>query len=161
MSEFHTLIGKAAKIACTLHQDHVDRDGLPHIFHCMRVAMKQNSSCSVIIALLHDLIEDADSPEEALTISRLIDAEFGSYVRFTCILLTQVEGESYEQYISRIIGSGNFEAMEIKKSDIEDNTRVGRVDLKAAKKFPIYKIAHHRLCEALGVQSNLSNSSQE
>lgn len=155
------LIGKAAVMATNLHKAHIDRDGLPHIFHCMRVAMKQKTPRAVIIALLHDAIEDADSHEEVAMIMKMISEEFGDDVKFTCILLTQIEGETYEQYISRIIASGNFEAMEIKKSDIEDNTQVGRVDLKAAAKFPIYKVAHMRLCEALGVQSDLSLACQE
>lgn len=156
MSEFSLLIGKAAVLSTQLHENHMDRDGLPHVFHCMRVAMKQETPQAIIVALLHDAVED--SHKDAL---RLIQEAFGYDVAMAVTLLTRYEGESYANYISRIIASGNFDAMLIKKADIEDNTRVGRVDAKAAKNFPMYKEAHLRLCEALGIQSNLSLASQE
>lgn len=157
MSDFSLLIGKAAQLASAFHQDHMDRDGLPHIFHCMRVAMKQETPRAVIVGLLHDSVEDSDSKD----VLRVIHETFGYDVAMAVTLLTRYEGESYSNYITRIIASGNFEVMEIKKADIEDNTRVGRVDAKAAKNFPMYKEAHLRLCEALGIQSNLSLASQE
>ncbi len=147
-------------MASTLHIGDIDRDGLPHIFHCMRVAMKQDTPNGTILGLLHDVIEDAESPERAYEVAAMIRHTFGEDMKFACLLLTETEGETYEQYIKRIIGSGNFEAMQVKKADIEDNMNVGRVDLKAAAKFPIYKVAHMALCEALGIQSNLSLSSQ-
>lgn len=151
------LIGKAAQLAATFHQNQIDRDGLPHFFHCMRVAMKQDTPQAIIAALLHDVVEDS----ELKNLPHLIQQEFGQEVAMTVTLLTRYEGESYSNYITRIIASGNFDAMMIKKADIEDNTRVGRVDEKAAKNFPMYKESHLRLCEALGIQSNLSLSSQD
>lgn len=159
--QYSLLIGKAASTASQFHEGHVDRDGLPHFFHCMRVAMKQKTPHAMVVALLHDCVEDAADAETQAEIIGLIGRDFGEDVKHSCILLTEVEGEGYEAYIKRIIGSGNFEAMEIKKADIEDNTKVGRVDMKAAQKFPIYKAAHMALCEALGIQSDLSLSSQE
>lgn len=161
MNEYSVLIGRAADLAATRHSGDIDRDGLPHIFHCMRVAMKQRSPHAMIVALLHDLIEDAQYPDDAGQVAGMIGEIFGDQVMFACVLLTEVKDETYEQYISRIIASGNFEAMEIKKADIEDNTRVGRIDMKAVQKFPIYKAAHVSLCEALGIQSDLSLASQE
>lgn len=159
--EFSLLIGTAADIASRLHKGDIDRDGLPHVFHCMRVAMKQNTPNATIIGLLHDLIEDAATPEQAREVTSVIEFTFGDHVKDSCLLLTEIPSETYEDYIKRIIASGNFDAMEVKKADIEDNTKVGRVDMKAAQKFPMYKLAHMALCEALGLQSNLSLSSQE
>lgn len=151
------LISKASLAAAGFHIDHMDRDGLPHIFHCMRVAMKQETPRGVIIGLLHDAVEDSESND----VLRQIHEQFGYEVAMAVTLLTRYEGESYSNYIGRIIASGNFEAMQVKKADIEDNTRVGRVDMKAAKNFPMYKESHLRLCEALGIQSDLSLCSQE
>jgi (p)ppGpp synthase/HD superfamily hydrolase len=149
------LIGRAMQIALRAHHGQIDRDGLPHIFHCMRVAMKQKNPKAFIIAILHDVIEDGGVG------SMLSEEGLSCGVYPALDLLTRQQGESYEDYIRRIIRSGDFDAMEVKRADIEDNTRVERMDMKAAAKFPLYKAAHMALCEALGIQSDLSVSCQE
>lgn len=161
MNSYSVLIGQAVAVAVDAHTGHVDRDGLPHFFHCMRVAMKQENPDAMILGLLHDAIEDTDGQEEQEKLCKVIEEIFGKHIIDGCVILARNDGESYSSYISRVIVSGDFNVMNVKKADIEDNTSIGRVDMKAAKNFPMYKEAHVRLCEALGIQSDLSLSSQE
>ena len=141
------------------HYLDTDRDGFPHAFHCIRVAQAQKTPERMVLALLHDLVEDCPSTDVLAD----IQAEFGYNMAMDVLALSRVEGESYGNYINRIIVhscSQRFEGREddvlwVKKADLEDNTRLERVDAKAASRFEMYKEAHAKICDALGIDSQL------
>ena len=49
----------ALRIAAKAHAGQVDRAGKPYIFHPLHVAMNTGSFDEVVVALLHDVMEDS------------------------------------------------------------------------------------------------------
>jgi (p)ppGpp synthase/HD superfamily hydrolase len=135
------LILKALKLCVEAHDGQTDRDGLPHALHSIRVAEKQTTSLRVVIAMLHDVLEDTDVPPERIL------TEFGETVAVAVAVLTRGKDEPWNAYVQRVCR--NEDAMWVKKADIEDNTRVERMDLKAAARMPMYKEAHALIVKSL------------
>ena len=75
-------------------------------------------------ALLHDIIEDINDINENTLRYLSIDEEVISIVK----LLTKSNDLTYEQEISKIIKSGNYEAISIKYADIMDNANIDRLN---------------------------------
>lgn len=115
----------AALVAIVAHGNQCDFKGRPYFFHPIRVAeaawMKGLSSEAVCAALLHDTVED-----NAQMNTSLVEALAGPRVGHLVDLLTRREGQTYEQFIERIIQSGDYEAAQIKICDIKDNLRDDR-----------------------------------
>lgn len=132
---------RALALCVQAHDGQIDRDGKPHALHCIRVAEKQTTEDRMVLALLHDVVEDSDVPVAH------IEADFGREIARKILLLTRMKDQSYIAYIRCICT--DLDCMLIKKADIEDNTRVERVDIKAAKKMPIYKEAHAQIVDRL------------
>ena len=101
-----------------------DKAGEPYIYHLYRVAEKQNDMISKSAALLHDIIEDINDINENTLRYLSIDEEVISIVK----LLTKSNDLTYEQEISKIIKSGNYEAISIKYADIMDNANIDRLN---------------------------------
>ncbi len=135
---------QALRICYEAHAIQLDRDNKPHLFHCIRVAEKQATAERVVIALLHDVLEDSDIP-----ITRL-QAEFGEPIAAAVLALTRGKEEPWSSYIDRVCQ--NVDAMHVKISDISDNTRVERMDAKAAKRMPMYTEAYERITRELSGQ---------
>lgn len=74
-----------------------------------------------IVAMLHDVIEDASNPE---LIDAKIKSEYPAEIYDAVKLLTKQRGQSYSDYIKSIIASGNKMAMIVKYADAKDNSRV-------------------------------------
>jgi (p)ppGpp synthase/HD superfamily hydrolase len=107
------LIHKALTYANNAHAGQIDRDGFPHIFHCVRVASKATSPHMTIVALLHDILEDTDITAEELA------KEFGDEIAKDVQDLTRGEIEIWERYIHRVCM--NPIARCVKIADIMDN----------------------------------------
>ena len=105
-------------------KDMTDKAGEPYIYHLYRVAEKQNDMISKSAALLHDIIEDINDINENTLRYLSIDEEVISIVK----LLTKSNDLTYEQEISKIIKSGNYEAISIKYADIMDNANIDRLN---------------------------------
>ena len=60
------LLEKAILIATQCHTGQVDRRGKPYILHPLRVMLKQRSKENMIIAVLHDVVEDTYCSHEHL-----------------------------------------------------------------------------------------------
>ena len=52
-------IKKALEIAFDAHKDQVDKAGLPYIYHPFYLATQMDTEESIIVALLHDVVEDS------------------------------------------------------------------------------------------------------
>lgn len=116
----------------------LDKGGKPYIGHLMRVAdgVLGNSDIReklTVIALLHDLIEDTDWTAYDLR------KEFSDDIVDAVIALTKVDGELYDEYVSRVIS--NELAIYVKISDLRDNMDVTRLpelgdyEIKRLKKY--------------------------
>lgn len=101
-----------------------DLAGKPYILHLLRVMMRFKEDRMQQIAVMHDLFEDCGdewTPQDVLSCGA------DPYVVETVLLLTREKGMPYDDYINRIIDSGNIDAIDIKLADLEDNMSPDRV----------------------------------
>ena len=94
-----------------------------------------------IVALLHDVVEDSD-----WTMKALAAEGFPPHIVDAIGCLTSCKGESYDDFISRVLASPL--AARIKLLDIEDNmdmTRLGELTDKDLERLRKYHAARQRL----------------
>lgn len=113
-------LGKAISIAAQAHEGQRDKAGAPYILHPLRVMLKMTTEDEMIVAVLHDVIEDSD-----LTIERLRQEGFASEILDALECLTKRDGEEYWKYIARV--RMNPLAIKVKIADLEDNLEVARL----------------------------------
>lgn len=142
------LLETALTYASHCHSEQIDRDGKPHIFHCIAVAMPQKTLEGKITALLHDAVEDC-APDKREKVEREIRSTFGEQILENVLLLTRTDEMSWSEHI-RNCTKKEVTAW-IKLYDIEHNTHPMRMDLKAAKKMPMYIEGYSTLCRTLGI----------
>ena len=117
------LLASAIAFAASKHIDQVDKGGKAYILHPLRVMnrLKTDDQELMAIAVLHDVIEDCGvSPDDLRAIGmteRVVSA---------VMVLTKVKGESYEEFISRVLM--NHDAMLVKVEDLFDNLDVSRLE---------------------------------
>lgn len=127
-------VEKAISLALEAHKNQKDKAGKPYILHPLRLAFKFQNEEQMIVATLHDVIEDSD-----LSIRDLERSGFSLEVINAIDCLTKRPGESYESFILRV--SGNELARLIKIEDIKDNldlTRLSKLsdeDLERVRKY--------------------------
>lgn len=119
----------AKSLAAYLLRDSLDKQGVPLMYHCLRV----QASCSLlsedqqIAAILHDCIEDGkleDPTNKDYWIYSTILKLFGIEVAELVLALTRDPNISYEQYIW--ILAENLKAAQIKIADLTDNLNEAR-----------------------------------
>lgn len=113
--------GDAVRLAYYHHQIQLDLNGNPYFLHPARVARYVHESLGdyevKTIAILHDVVEDC-----GVSIGD-IQARIGISDRVAAglVLLTRDEDETYEEFIDRIVESGNMDAVLVKLCDLKDN----------------------------------------
>lgn len=115
---------RALVIAARGHRGQVDKNGEPYILHPLRVAMSMDNNHDRIVAILHDVIEDTD-----VIISDLIYEKFDDDIIEAVDYLTHRKGDSYEDYITKIIeyGRKNPVVLKVKFADLDDNLDMDRI----------------------------------
>jgi len=108
---------RAIKIAASAHCGDVDKAGDPYILHPLSLMLQFDDLDEMIVAVLHDTVED--SP---LTLGDLKKEGFSNAVVTAVDALTRREAESYEEFISRL--SSNSLARQVKLADLEHNMDV-------------------------------------
>ena len=103
----------AAQICVKYHYGQVDKAGNPYYLHPFAVASKCKDEKEIIVALLHDILEDTDYP------AMNILTHFGQEIFDAIVALTRGIDEKYSDYIKRV--SENPLAKSVKKKDIEHN----------------------------------------
>lgn len=127
-------IEKAIALALEAHRGQSDKAGKPYILHPLRLALKFENEEEMVVAVLHDVVEDSD-----LTLQDLSDLGFSNTVTDAIGCISKAPGESYDGFISRVLS--NEIARRVKIEDIKDNldlTRLQNVseeDLKRVKKY--------------------------
>lgn len=110
---------EALSFAATAHKEHVyrgfGRPDEPYICHPVRVAWAVRKS-DVVVALLHDCLEDAG----------ILPGNLTAMDRAALLHLTRAKrsGESYDAYIGRLVdapGAAGRRARRVKIADIRDN----------------------------------------
>ena len=128
------IIEKSLEIALKAYSGQKDKAGKTYILHPLRIMFKMESEYEMSVALLHDVIEDSVYSAEDL-LAEGIPHEVVEAVN----LLSKIDGETYDQFIARVIG--NALASKIKLADIEDNINilrlesVGEKDLERVAKY--------------------------
>lgn len=142
-SEFKGRAEEAAKICLIILQGMKHRDGHPASDHSFRVAHRVQEKFKdgdlTVIALLHDLIEDARCTYAYLLLL------FGRRIADAVLDLTRGKKESWGVYIKRILK--NPDAIRVKIADIEDNLE--RMDGKMAEHEPMYSVTLKALKKSL------------
>lgn len=115
------LLDKAAKICVDGHCGQRDKTGASYFQHPMRVAMRCGSDEQKMVALLHDTIEDTD-----VTPEYLLAEGFPQHIVDAVLSVTKIEGESYEDFVSR--AGRNPIGRIVKIHDLEDNLDTLRLD---------------------------------
>lgn len=124
-------IKKAANLSYQAHLGQTDKGGYPYIFHPMHLAEQMNCEDAVIVALLHDVVEDT-----AITLDDLKAEGFNDQVIETLVLLTHDKSVPYMDYINKI--KGNSLARQVKLADLRHNsdpTRLEQVDRVRLDKY--------------------------
>ena len=128
------LIKKAMILSYEAHRGQYDKGGLPYIFHPFHLAEQMSTEETVVIALLHDVIEDTD-----WTIDDLEKEGFNEDILTALKLMTHNPAEPYMDYISRL--STCPVARQVKLADLyhnSDQTRVENPDEKMLKRWEKY-----------------------
>lgn len=117
------MLGLAISIMAEAFKDKTDKGGRPYSLHCLHVM----NSISVyddeelmIIAVLHDLIEDTD-----WTFDRLAALGFSERVRVGLAFLTHIDGIPYDEYIRNMVNS--LDAVRVKIADLRHNSDITRI----------------------------------
>jgi (p)ppGpp synthase/HD superfamily hydrolase len=110
-------IEKAKTLARLMHAGQVDKAGEDYFAHLVRVAEAGEFYVDVVVGYLHDIIEDT-----AMTHEDLAAFGFGDYVGTAVEALTHRKGETYADYMARIVAAGGS-AARVKAADLRDHLR--------------------------------------
>ena len=124
------MLGKAISIASQAFENKKDKGGQPYILHCLYVMneVKHISHEAMIIAVLHDLLEDTN-----WTSMELMDAGFTNAIIRRIENLTHREDENYDTYIKRV--SLDKLCTYIKLADLRHNSDITRMKGLTKKDF--------------------------
>lgn len=131
--------------AVQAHSGKTDRHGAPYIFHCIRVSNRGETVEQKCLGLIHDAFEDG--PQE---VQDRMKQELDYKLVQTALVMTRIEGESYENYIQRIANTEYVDAIVMKIHDLADNCSLYRMDDRAEDRivnryFPAYKLLKQKL----------------
>ncbi len=125
---------RAIEISVEAHSNQMRKNGDPYILHPLRVMFRQSTPETMIVAVLHDVVEDT-----SVNLDDLRDAGFSPVILDAVALLTHGENDPYEIYIDRI--ASNPLARSVKLADLEDNMNLRELpevhdyDLERTKKY--------------------------
>ena len=132
---------KAISIALEAHAGILDKSSAPYILHPLRIMFKMDTLAEMIVAVLHDVIEDSD-----YTLAMLREEGFSEEVIHALESVTRRPEEAYEEYIRR--AGSNTMGRKVKQADLMDNLNLSRIrkltnrDMERIKKY-------HRALEVL------------
>lgn len=131
------LTNKAMRIAYKAHAGQFDKSQVPYIFHPYHLAEQMKTEHEVIVALLHDVLEDTD-----ITLTDLQQEGFPCDVLEALRLLTHDRSVPYLEYIAGL--KDNPLAKKVKMADLRHNsdvTRLEGIDEEAGKRLKKYGAA--------------------
>ena len=112
-------VKKALLIAYEAHAGQFDQAGYPYFLHPYHLAEQMTDEDGVIVALLHDVVEDTD-----VTLDDLRREGFDETILSALSLLTHVKGIPYAEYVDRI--KDDPLARRVKIADLRHNTDTTR-----------------------------------
>ena len=122
-------IRRAYQTAAEAHRGQVDKSGVDYINHPLTVAAQVDDVSAIIVALLHDTVEDtALTLDELRTKIPLTEAESEALK-----LLTHDERIPYLDYVAAI--KSNPLAKRVKVADLRHNSDLTRINNPSPKDF--------------------------
>ena len=121
-------IDEALEIITYEFRGQKDIDGNPAILHPLTVGLMGANDNEKTVGFLHDLIEDCDWSIEDLQTEGFLD----EVVEAVDILTHRKDEDSYDEYVNKIILSGNRLAINVKLNDLHHNLQRGKVSYEAA-----------------------------
>lgn len=112
---------KSITIAVKYHKNQRDSEGMPKVLHPINVMFNMETEEEMIVAILHDVIEDTE-----YTLKKLSLDKFSKRVLFAVDCITHRQGEKYNIYIERV--KGNEISTKVKLADLENNMDLRRMD---------------------------------
>ena len=134
---YTNLTNKAMRIAYNAHNGQLDKSDVPYIFHPFHLAEQMKTEHEVIVALLHDVVEDTD-----VNLEDLAAEGFPRDVLEAVRLLTHDRSVPYMEYIAGL--KDNALAKKVKMADLlhnSDVTRLEGIDEEAGKRLKKYGAA--------------------
>ena len=113
---------KALKLCFEAHKEQLDKSGLPYVFHPFHLAEQMTDELTVIVALLHDVVEDTE-----YTLDELRDMGFPKEAIEALTLLTHDPAVPYLDYVAEI--KKNPIARAVKLADLRHNSDLSRLDV--------------------------------
>lgn len=130
----------AISIASLAHKGQIDKAGSPYILHPLRMMMQMKSETAMMVAVLHDVVEDC----KGWTFNRLRKNGFSEEVLAALDCVTSRSSESYEDFIKRV--QTNPIAREVKIADLEDNMNIRRINELQPKDLERLEKYHRSWC---------------
>lgn len=115
------LTKKAMKLSFAAHKDQLDKSGIPYVYHPFHVAEQMETEDTVVVALLHDVIEDTD-----YTLDDLKAMGFPDRVTDALELMTHDDSVPYLEYVAKL--KDNPIARTVKLADLRHNSDISRLD---------------------------------
>jgi len=122
------MLDQAVLIAAQAHLGQKDKMDRPYILHPLRMMLRFQSETEMVVAVLHDVVED--SPDWSL--ERLRQEGFSEEIVEAIDHLTRREDESYEAFTER--AGQNRLARKVKLADLEDNMDIRRYPAELSQK---------------------------
>jgi len=119
---------RAIEIAAVTHAGQTDKGGAPYILHPLRVMLRVAPGAQQIVAVLHDVVEDSDGK---VSFDDLAREGFSQEVIDGVRAVTKIEGESYEDFISR--AALNPVGKAVKLADLAENSDLSRIEVPTQK----------------------------
>lgn len=114
------MLEQAIALAAAAHAGQKDKGGASYILHPLRVMLACHGEDAQICAVLHDVLEDTP-----WTLDGLRAQGFEENILSALDALTRREGESYAQFIQRLLA--NPLACQVKLADLADNQDLTRL----------------------------------
>ena len=135
---------EAMKIAYAAHHGQVDKAGIPYIFHPMHLAEQMEDEYTTCVALLHDVVEDANVTLEELA------KHFPEEVVEAIRLLTHGAEEPYYDYVRRV--KQNPIAKTVKLADLRHNSDESRMPAASEEQRLYFREKYRKAFEILEEQ---------
>jgi (p)ppGpp synthase/HD superfamily hydrolase len=128
-------LARAIALASEAHLDQREKSGAPYILHPIRVMLRMDTEAEMMVAILHDVIEDTP-----WTFDQLRQEGFSEEVIEALDCVTRRSTETYAEFVDR--ARHNPLARKVKLADLEDNMDVRRLPDITAKSLDRLKKYH-------------------
>lgn len=132
---YSKMVQIAMLIACESHKHQKDYGGFPYVFHSIHIAEQMETEDEIIVALLHDVLED----DKEINQKTLVDKGISEDLVKSLILLKHKRGIPYIEYIEKI--KADPIARKVKIADLQHNSDLSRLpeiteaDIKRTEKY--------------------------